>query len=38
MDDTYQNIEEHYSGNRQKVLIVFDDPIAGMPSNNNFNQ
>ena len=31
MDDTYKNIEECNSNTKIKILLVFDDIIAGMP-------
>ena len=38
MDDSYKNIEEYNLNRKQKTLIVlFDDMIADMLSNKNFN-
>ena len=36
MDDVYQNIDDHNSGRKRKILIVFDDIIAGIMSNKKF--
>ena len=33
MDDIYKNIEEYNPNKKHKILIVFDDLIADMPSN-----
>ena len=33
MQDVYKNIEENNPGKKRKVLIVFDDMIAGMNDN-----
>ena len=33
MDDIYQNIDECNSNKKCKILIVFDDMTADMPSN-----
>ena len=33
MDDIYKNIEEYNPNKKYKILIVFDDLIADMPSN-----
>ena len=33
MQDVYKNIEEYNLGKKSKVLIVFDDVIADMISN-----
>ena len=33
MDDIYKNIEEYNPNKNRKILIVFDDMIAGMLSN-----
>ena len=30
MQDVYKNIEEYNLGKKRKILIVFDDMIAGM--------
>ena len=32
MDDIYENIDEHNSGKRCKIMIVFDDTFAHMIS------
>ena len=37
MDDIYKNIEKHNPNKKRKVLIVFDDMIADVLSNNNIN-
>ena len=37
MDDIYKNIEENNPNKKQKVLIVFDDMVADMLSNNRLN-
>ena len=37
MNDIYKNIEERNPGNKRKILIVFDDMIADMPSNKKLN-
>ena len=37
MDDIYKNIEENNPNKKQKILIVFDDLIADMLSNNRLN-
>ena len=37
MQDIYKNIEEYNSGNKRKVLIVFDDIIADMIDNKKLN-
>ena len=37
MDDIYTNIEEYNPNKKRKILIVFDDMIADMLSNNKFN-
>ena len=34
MDDIYKNIEEYNSNKEHKILIIFDDMIADMLSNN----
>ena len=36
MDDIYKNIEEYNANKKRKILIVFDDIIADMFSNNKF--
>ena len=35
-DDVYENLENFIPTNERKVLIAFDDMIAGMESNKNF--
>ena len=37
MKDVYKNIEEYNLGKNYKVLIVFDDMIAGMINNKKLN-
>ena len=37
MDDVFQNIEEYNQGKEHKILIVFDDMIANMHSNEKLN-
>ena len=37
MDDIYQNLEEYNPNKKHKILIVFDDMIAGMLSNKKLN-
>ena len=37
MDDIYKNIEEYNPNKKRKILIVFDDMIADMLSNNKLN-
>ena len=37
MDDIYQNLEENNLNKKRKILIVFDDMIAGMLSNKKLN-
>ena len=37
MDDIYQNLEEYNPNKKYKILIVFDDMIAGMLSNKKLN-
>ena len=37
VQDVYKNIEEYNPGKKHKILIVFDDMIADMVSNKNFN-
>ena len=37
MDNIYKNIEEYNPNKKQKILIVFDDMIAGMVSNKKLN-
>ena len=34
MDDIYKNIEEYNPNKKSKILIVFDDMIGDMLSNN----
>ena len=37
MEDIYKNIEDYNSNKKRKILIVFDDMIADMLSNNKLN-
>ena len=37
MDDFYKNIEEYNPNKKRKILIVFDDMIANMLSNEKLN-
>ena len=37
MQDVYKNIEEYNSGEKRKVLIVFDDMIADMINDKKLN-
>ena len=37
MDDIYQKVEEYNPNKKRKILIVFDDMIADMLSNNKLN-
>ena len=37
MQNVYKNIEEYNSGEKRKVLIVFDDMIADMINNKKLN-
>ena len=37
MDNIYKNIEEYNPNKKRKILIVFDDMIADMSSNNKLN-
>ena len=37
MNDIFENIEEHNSNKKSRILIVFDDIIADMLSNKKFN-
>ena len=37
MDDIYKNIEEYNPNKKRKILVVFDDMIAGMLSNKKLN-
>ena len=36
-DDVYKNIQEYNPNKKSKILIVFDDMIADMPSNKKIN-
>ena len=36
MDDVYENIDDHNSTRKRKILIVFDDMIADIMSNKIF--
>ena len=36
LDDVYQNIDDYNSSTQRKILIVFDDMIAGIMRNKNF--
>ena len=36
MDDVYENIHDYSSSGKRKILIVFDDMIAGVMANKNF--
>ena len=38
MQDVYKNIEDYNPGKKRKILIVFDDMIAGMINNKNLIQ
>ena len=38
MQDVYKNIEDYNPIEKRKVLIIFDDMIADMISNNKLNQ
>ena len=38
MDDVYENIDNYNPNRERKVLIVFDDMIADIMTNKNFNQ
>ena len=38
MDDVYGNIDNYNPNRKRKVLIVFDDMIADIMTNKNFNQ
>ena len=38
MNNIYKNIEEYNPNKKQKCLIVFDDMIAGMLSNEKLNE
>ena len=37
MDDIYKNIEEHNQNKKRKILIIFDNMIADMLSNEKLN-
>ena len=37
MQDIYKNIEDYNPTKKRKVLIIFDDMIAGMIKNNKLN-
>ena len=37
IDDIYKNIEEYNPNKKRKILILFDDMIADMPSHENRN-
>ena len=37
MQDVYKNIEDYNPGKKRKILIVFDDMIADMISNEKLN-
>ena len=37
MDDVYENINDYNSSRKRKILIVFDDMIADIMTNKNFN-
>ena len=34
MDDVYENINDYNSNRRRKILIIFDDTIADIMTNN----
>ena len=36
MDDVYENIDEYNPNRQRKILIVFDDMIAGIMTNKKF--
>ena len=36
MDDIYQNIDDYNPSRKRKILIVFDDMIAGIMTNKTF--
>ena len=36
MDDVYENIDDYNPSRKRKILIVFDDMIAGIMSNKKF--
>ena len=37
MEDVYKNIDEYNPGKNRKILIVFDDIIAGVINNKKLN-
>ena len=37
MQNVYQNIEEYNISKKRKILVVFDDMIAGMINNKKLN-
>ena len=37
MDNIYNNIEEYNPNKKRKILILFDDMITGIPSNQKVN-
>ena len=37
MQDAYKNIKDYNPGKKRKILVVFDDMIADMISNNKLN-
>ena len=38
MNDVYENIDNYNPNRKRKILIVFDDMIADIMTNKNFNQ
>ena len=36
MDDVYENIDDYNPNRKRKILIVFDDMIADIMTNKNF--
>ena len=36
MNDVYENIDEYNSNRKRKILIVFDEMIAGIMTNKKF--
>ena len=36
MNDVYENVQDYNSSRKRKILIVFDDMIAGIMTNKNF--
>ena len=36
IDDVYENIDDYNSNRQRKILIVFDDMIAGIMTNKKF--